>query len=406
MGFFVESTLVKNTGEVIHKTPRCGLCRLHKRCESPKMEPTGKGKRKILIVGEAPGKTEDERGKQFVGKSGRYLKEALASVGIDMRRDCILENSLRCRPPGNETPTNEQISYCYPNVRETIEQYNPDVILTVGRAGLQSVLTGIWTESLGAMGRWVGWSIPCRSFNCWIVPTYHPSFVIRELEQTKGKSAVEAIYKQHLKISKNLDGPPFKKVVDLRDKIEILYDDEKVAESLDKFRRKGGPIAFDYETNMLKPDHSEADIVSISVCWRGKRTLSFPWRGGLTRLAWKQLLESDSPKIAHGIKFEDRWSKRIGIQPKNFVWCSMTNAHIINCYPEISSLEFQSFVLLGVEPYSKHISQFLGDADGSYGLNKINRIEMNDLLMYGGLDSLTCYMVANKQREMLNLPKL
>src|SRR5262245_43419820 len=88
--------------------PRCGLCGLLNKCQSPKMEVYGKGKNGILIVGEAPGANEDEQGIPFVGKAGRYLRGILHGLDVNMRNDCWLTNSLICRPPNNATPTSDQ----------------------------------------------------------------------------------------------------------------------------------------------------------------------------------------------------------------------------------------------------------------------------------------------------------
>jgi uracil-DNA glycosylase len=79
------------------KLPKCGACALYKTCNSPKMEPTGDGRKRILIIGEAPGRTEDDEGRQFCGESGRLLEEKLSMFGINMRKDCWLENAIRCR---------------------------------------------------------------------------------------------------------------------------------------------------------------------------------------------------------------------------------------------------------------------------------------------------------------------
>src|SRR6516225_6965990 len=74
-GFFKASTLYRKAP--LAMVPRCGACGLHETCKSPKMRPTGEGRRKILIVGEAPGKTEDEENRQFCGKTGERLERKL-----------------------------------------------------------------------------------------------------------------------------------------------------------------------------------------------------------------------------------------------------------------------------------------------------------------------------------------
>src|SRR5688572_19001707 len=89
------------TKPTFSRLPKCGRCGLFKHCKSPKMLPAGEGRRKILVIGESPGNEEDDRGEPFVGKSGRHLRDVLEQVGIDLRKDCLLTNSLICHPEGN-----------------------------------------------------------------------------------------------------------------------------------------------------------------------------------------------------------------------------------------------------------------------------------------------------------------
>ena len=78
-GFFPDGLI--QMAEPASTIPQCGACGLYKGCKSPKMEPTGNGKRKVLIVGEAPGNEEDRKGIQLIGKSGKRLEDDLQSAG-------------------------------------------------------------------------------------------------------------------------------------------------------------------------------------------------------------------------------------------------------------------------------------------------------------------------------------
>jgi uracil-DNA glycosylase family 4 len=369
------------------------------------MEVSGKGIRKILIVGEAPGKDEDNQNEQFVGVTGQYQEDSLEQLGINMRRDCWLTNSLICRPPGNATPTSEQISYCYPNLSKTIRELKPNVIITVGRAALESILTEIWEDEIGPMGRWVGWKIPCQKYNCWICPTYHPSFVLRELEYTKSKSPIREIYMSQLKAATRLRKKPYKKIPNYEGQIEVLYDQNKIAGILDTFVAYDWPISFDYETDTLKPD-KDGQIITASVCCNGKRTIAFPWAGDRVKNAWIQLLTSKCKKIGFNSKFEDRWTRsKLGIEINNWVCDSMVDAHLLDCRRGICSLGFQAFVQLGFGNYYSQISPFL-EQKSSYDFNNIKKADLNKLLVYNGLDSLLNFLIARKQRKQLGLEPL
>jgi uracil-DNA glycosylase family 4 len=417
-GFFSESELL--AGATLSKkslTAKCGLCRLYKKCESPKIKPSGKGKRNILIVGEAPGKREDEKGEAFVGQAGKLLRKVCKKVGLDLRRDCTLTNALICRPPNNATPTDNQIEWCNPNLQKTIKEVDPDVIITVGKSALQSVLFGIWEESMGLMGRWVGWKIPLQEYNTWVVPTYHPSYVMRQSEDMRGGTAIPVLFKKHLKQAAKLKGKPYKKVPNWKEEIKILYSADAVCRSIQKYIDKGGAICFDFETDMLKPDHKDSSIISASICWKGKETIAFPWSRDDVKKMFRKLMLSKNPKIAHNRKFEDRWYHAKELNPVemkilgkpceivNWAHDTMVNTHIINCHPDINSLEFQALVSLGLKPYSKHISPLL-EQRASYKRNRIKEISMDHLLTYNGLDSLVGYKLCEQQRKYLNLEPL
>jgi hypothetical protein len=259
------------------------------------------------------------------------------------------------------------------------------------------------------MGKWVGWQIPSRDLNAWICPVYHPSFVLREVKSQKAGTPIEKLFRDHLKAAVNLEGKPYKKKPkDLLKKITILMEDEAVARRLDSYRLSEAPIAFDYETSMLKSESKEGDIASVAVCWAGKETIAFPWRGILTKKAFIALMKAKNPKIGHSAKYEDRWSSRIdpslvrgidtGIQ--NWVWCTQANSHVWDNRKGIHDLEFVGMVMIGQKPWSSHISPLLR-AKGSYQLNRIKDIGIRDLLLYNGMDALVTYKVAQVQMKLL-----
>jgi uracil-DNA glycosylase len=392
---FVIDTSVSSTPK--YTTPRCGLCGLYLKCQSPKIPVQGKGKEQILVVGEAPGATEDLKNKPFVGKAGNFLRECLAEVGIDMWRDCWLTNSIICHPKHNTTPTSEQISYCHPNLARTIKKFQPRVIITVGRSAIESVLTGIWGEDIGPMSRWAGWRIPSRDLECFICPTYHPSFVLREMNgASKAGTPIKQIFLNHLAAGVDCTARLHKKSP--KTKVRMELEATQIVHRLQEFIVRKKPIAFDYETSSLKPDR-KGKIKSAAVS-DGRNTLAFPWGGKAVSFWWEKLMRSDCPKIAHNLKFEDRWSKSQGIEVKNWLWCTMVGAHLMDNRRGICSLGFQAFVLLGEGDYSSHISGYLYQKS-SYATNNVKDIPIQSLLRYNAKDALLTYLVAKKQRQYL-----
>src|SRR4030066_1575758 len=76
----------------------CQSCGLYKDCKSPKMQPFGNFQKKIMVIGEAPGEIEDNKGKPWQGKSGQLLQKTFGDLGIDLFEDCVNVNSVSCRP--------------------------------------------------------------------------------------------------------------------------------------------------------------------------------------------------------------------------------------------------------------------------------------------------------------------
>ena len=168
-GFFTADEL-STVSPVASLIPRCGACGIYRQCKSPKMPVSGQGKQGVLIVGEAPGAVEDEQGKPFVGESGQLLRETLERLDVNVDRDCWVTNSLICRPPKNRTPTDKEIDYCRPNLINTIEEVQPKTIVLLGAVPVKSLIGWLWREQVGALGRWIGWRIPCQKLNAWICP--------------------------------------------------------------------------------------------------------------------------------------------------------------------------------------------------------------------------------------------
>lgn len=94
----------------------------------------------VLILGEAPGKDEDEQGKPFVGRSGQLLDKMLGSVGLDRQSNVLISNTIYWRPPGNRDPTPGETIACLPFVERLIELSNPKLLILTGKAAAHTVL--------------------------------------------------------------------------------------------------------------------------------------------------------------------------------------------------------------------------------------------------------------------------
>jgi DNA polymerase len=126
---------------------------------------------RLLIVGEAPGATEDLAGRPFIGKGGQLLDELMAQVGLTRAEAAVL-NVLKCRPPGNRTPRRVEVLRCVGWLDRQVEFLDPPLVLTLGRTALTWALGAAVTID-GVRGRTHEW----RGRR--LVASYHPSAAIR-----------------------------------------------------------------------------------------------------------------------------------------------------------------------------------------------------------------------------------
>lgn len=410
MGFFDSSSWGASSTRP-PTLPKCGQCGLYAKCHSPKMQVDGKGKRKVLVVGEAPGETEDKQGRPFIGESGQLLRELFDQAGADLD-DCWITNAVVCRPPNNKID-DVYIESCRPHLYATIQKLKPKVIILTGMSPVQSVLPWDWNETLGAIGRWVGWAVPSPTFSAWICPTYHPSFIVR----SNRDAALMLVTKNHIKKALALEGeePPIWSEADLLKEVQIVTDIDDVAERLHVLAKKEGRLAIDYEATGLKPELPEHRIVSMSYCFEGQETVSFPVIAELHGPIRRILRNPRLLKIAANIRYEERWSRRkLGTGVAGWWWDTVLGAHVIDNrsgddgkminFGGICSIKFQGFIRHGIGGGRSTIKDQLEMSDrkrGANGFNRILDVNLRDLLGYGGLDSLVEYRVALEQREEL-----
>lgn len=99
----------------------------------------GSDKARIMFIGEAPGREEDEQGRPFVGNAGKLLTSLIEKeLGLS-RKDVYITNILKCRPPNNRDPAEEEIDACFPYLVRQIEAIRPDVIVCLGRHSAKTV---------------------------------------------------------------------------------------------------------------------------------------------------------------------------------------------------------------------------------------------------------------------------
>ena len=125
----------------------------------------------LMFIGEGPGADEDATGVPFVGRAGELLSRMIAAMTFDRATETCIANIVKCRPPGNRNPADDEAAACMPYLKRQIAMVNPKVIVLLGAVPLLYLfnLKGI----MKLRGRWLDYNgIP-------VMPTYHPAFLLR-----------------------------------------------------------------------------------------------------------------------------------------------------------------------------------------------------------------------------------
>ncbi|HEY3908284.1 MAG TPA: uracil-DNA glycosylase [Stellaceae bacterium] len=137
----------------------------------------------VMIVGEAPGADEDRIGRPFVGRAGQLLDRMLAAIGLD-RQGVLITNAIYWRPPGNRTPTTDEIAACLPFVLRHVALVRPKVLVLAGGTAARALLPpGPGITRL--RGRWFDLAIPGLDRPVPTLPMFHPSFLLRSPERKR-----------------------------------------------------------------------------------------------------------------------------------------------------------------------------------------------------------------------------
>jgi len=138
----------------------------------------------VLVIGEAPGKDEDEVGKPFVGRSGQLLDRMLAQIGLSRKENVLISNTIYWRPPGNRDPTQGEIVACLPFVERLIELSRPKLLILTGKAAAHTVLQ----REDGVMklrGRRLNYTRQGSGLVVNAMVMLHPAYLLRQPQQKR-----------------------------------------------------------------------------------------------------------------------------------------------------------------------------------------------------------------------------
>jgi len=158
-----------------NKIANCKLCQLHKQRTKVVF---GKGslKSKIMLIGEAPGRNEDLTGKPFVGKAGKFLQECLDSLRLN-KKQVFITNVIKCRPPHNRDPKQDEIKKCLIFLKQQIFLIQPKIIITLGRFALKVFIQNDISRVHGKP-RKIMWRYNKEKLGLILFPMFHPAIAL------------------------------------------------------------------------------------------------------------------------------------------------------------------------------------------------------------------------------------
>lgn len=135
---------------------------------------------KLMLIGEAPGYWEDQKGEPFVGKAGQLLDKIFASVGLSRQKDVYICNTQKCRPPYNRNPLPEEKEACREYLDMQVGTLRPKIILLCGGVAVQSFIEGA-KGITRVRGQWFD-----GPYGSKMMPIFHPSYLLRNDSREKG----------------------------------------------------------------------------------------------------------------------------------------------------------------------------------------------------------------------------
>ena len=141
----------------------------------------GNPKSQIMIIGEAPGASEDEEGLPFVGRAGQLLDKMLSAINLD-RRKVYISNIINYRPPENRRPTDEEIKRYLPFITNHIEIINPKILILLGSTAMNALI-GKEVVISKMRGKWIEKRFGMCATS--VIITFHPAFLMRQPAQKK-----------------------------------------------------------------------------------------------------------------------------------------------------------------------------------------------------------------------------
>ena len=163
--------MFKTWEELEESIKGCNKCKLCKTRQNIVFG-TGNKQAKLMFIGEGPGADEDRLGEPFVGRAGKLMNLAFETLGIE-RKEVYIANVVKCRPPGNRNPEEDEAVACLDYLRNQVILVHPEIIVLLGSVALKNIL-GKEYGITASRGKWV------EKKGIKYMPTWHPAALLRD----------------------------------------------------------------------------------------------------------------------------------------------------------------------------------------------------------------------------------
>jgi DNA polymerase-1 len=376
----------------------CEECGAFATCKTPKIGVLGKGGKRILIVGEAPTKKEDDLSDPLCNTASLYLKDALELVDVDLENDCWFVHATQCKP-NSGGPSTTMINHCRQVLHKEIKKLKPRVVITLGQDALK-VLIGDKTSgraNFTPFSKWVGWVIPDQDLETFVCPLNSPRYVLSEYKnpviERKFVEGLDNAVKDRSFYKTNYQSEVF-----------VTLDEQEAIKWMGNLLKKD-TLAFDYETTGLKPQRAEQRILCVSFS-DGLYAWSFPIFDTVEfHTALMRVLKSKRiRKVCANMYFEYIWTKqKLNYEINNMYFDTVLAAHVLDNRDGITGLKFQSYVRTGILGYDDSVDHYMKktkegeDKKSNNRLNCLDVAPIDELCTYCAMDSLLTMKIYEAQ---------
>jgi DNA polymerase-1 len=358
---------------------------------------------KVLVIGEAPGQTEDDKGFPFIGKTGQFLRE---NFPPNWEKKLYWQNTVRCRPPKNRTPTPREVSCCANFLKQDILSLRPHAILGIGNEALNY----FWPDAPTISKiRGIPFPVIVGDHVCWFTSTFHPSYVARaEREDYADGSTVNTVlplFQNDLinffeNVKTKFQAPPKIKIPPK----EILYPKTK-QEVLNLFHKLRSPYAIDFETFKFRHYQRDARLLTCG-CSDGILTFSFKvrWPGDLDPWGMEVLTEmmlSDKEWIAQHASMELPWIVGLTKNYKQKLHDTEILARLLHKRKGLGSLDVLSRIYFGIDVKQLTNNALAGQGLGPLDKERLSEYSPEQVLEYNALDAWAEALLYYQMLEML-----